>query len=80
MKKSLLERKQLVIFGAGYFGKKWLAYFRELGLDVKCFIDNSVEKQGKLVDGIQILEPRVIVGNKNDYLFVVAIYNTPGII
>ena len=45
--------RQIVIFGAGYDGKKALEYFGSE--NVFCFVDNNKDITGKMINGKRVL-------------------------
>ena len=47
--------KTIAIFGCGKMGKMLLPIFRNWGYDVKCFIDNDINKQEKMYEGCEVL-------------------------
>lgn len=75
---SQLERitysKNIVIFGTGlyYHNRKDNACLKKY--NTIAFLDNDVQKQGTILDGIPILEPREIIKLKYDYIVIMSIY------
>ena len=44
-----------IIIGAGTYGEVYLAYLQEAGVEIVGFLDDSPEKQGKIVRGVPVL-------------------------
>ncbi len=51
------EIPYVYIFGAGNYGRNMLKILRDYGIDVKGFLDNDVQKNGKRIDGIKCILP-----------------------
>ncbi|MCX6355571.1 MAG: FkbM family methyltransferase [Candidatus Aureabacteria bacterium] len=51
------HRASLVLFGAGFIGRKVLAALRSKGITPLAFADTSREKWGTAVDGVPVLSP-----------------------
>jgi FkbM family methyltransferase len=67
---------QLVLFGAGEFGKWTLARLRKAGIEPLCFTDNNVARWGSRVQGVEVLSPSDAVRRfANTACFIVTIYN-----
>jgi FkbM family methyltransferase len=67
---------RLVLYGAGTLGRTVLAKLRRVGLEPAAFADDTPEKQGQRVDGVEILTPREAVARFGEgVLFVVTIMN-----
>lgn len=49
------SKANVALFGAGRVAKGVLKQLRDEGYNVSCFIDNSIEKQGKDIDGVPIV-------------------------
>lgn len=45
----------IALFGAGQFGASALRYLRKNGYNVVCFIDNSPQKQGTVIEGLPVV-------------------------
>ncbi|HEY1404283.1 MAG TPA: FkbM family methyltransferase, partial [Pyrinomonadaceae bacterium] len=66
----------LVLYGAGMLGRTVLAKLRRVGIEPAAFADDTPEKQGRMVEGVEVLTPREIVARFGDgVLFVVTIMN-----
>jgi len=48
----------IVLFGAGIYGEIALDCLRESNISVRCFCDNDIGKQGKMVRGIPVISPK----------------------
>lgn len=67
---------QIVLFGAGNFGRKALACLRGTGVEPLAFSDNSSAKWGKQVDGLPVLPPQEAAEKfGRSALFVVTIWS-----
>lgn len=49
--------KKIVIFGAGYIGKKVIDILREHEVGIACLCDNDKDKDGQKVEGYEIISP-----------------------
>jgi FkbM family methyltransferase len=68
--------KSLVLFGAGYLGRKVLAGLCKKDIQPLAFVDNDPTKWGQSIDGLQVLSPQE--GAKRFYntaAFIVTIWN-----
>jgi FkbM family methyltransferase len=67
---------QLVLFGAGEFGKWVLGRLRKAGVEPLCFTDNNETGWGSRVQGVEVLSPSEAVRRfANTACFIVTIYN-----
>jgi organic radical activating enzyme len=66
-------REGFVLMGAGPIGVMALVALRHMGLRVGCFADNSVDKQGGLIEGIEILSPKTAHETLGDRDVVIAV-------
>jgi FkbM family methyltransferase len=67
---------QMVLFGAGEFGKWTLARLRKAGVEPLCFTDNNETRWGSRVQGVEVLSPSDAVRRfANRACFIVTIYN-----
>ena len=46
-----LKNSQVIIFGAGQYGRRLKYELEQRGIYAECFIDNSDEKDGQMIDG-----------------------------
>lgn len=75
---ELNKAKQIVLFGAGIFGKQVLSNLKKLGFEIKYFCDNNKEIWGECIDGVYVLPPDYIKNNAKDTLVIICmmmIYN-----
>lgn len=56
-KKDVLSNNTVVVWGAGYFGKKGLEASTELGFTVDSFCDNNQELWGTFFEGVNVISP-----------------------
>ena len=47
-----MKEKQLVIFGAGQYGRRLKYELEVRGINISCFVDNAEEKDGQMIDGV----------------------------
>jgi FkbM family methyltransferase len=67
---------QLVLFGAGEFGKWVLARLHKVGVQPLCFTDNNKARWGSRVQGVEVLSPPEAVQRFGQTAcFIVTIYN-----
>lgn len=77
--KSLIEQKNLILFGSGNLGRKIASYFKGKGFKIVCFADNNEAKNETFVDGVIVYTPALAYekfGNDN-LVWVVTIWS-PG--
>ena len=71
--KILRERNQnIIIYGAGYFGKQVLELCTQGGLSVDFFCDTDAGRWGSQIQGVAIISPDKLCGMKEDYAIVVS--------
>lgn len=51
----------LILFGAGRYVKSYIQLIRFLGDTVSFIVDNDIEKQGKKIEGVEIISPGKLV-------------------
>lgn len=66
--------KPIVIYGAGWGGYAYLQALRHHGLEVIFFCDDNKEKQGTIIDGIEVIHPAKLRELNTDYGIVIATY------
>lgn len=64
--------KEIVIFGAGQYGRRLLFDLMWRKTEVSCFMDNDVRKQGTQVDGIVCRSIRELKGRRKEILVIIA--------
>lgn len=55
-----LGERRVVVYGAGKFGKWVVEKLQSWGIMVHCFCDSAIEKQGTMIQGVEVCSP-------NDY-------------
>ncbi len=69
--KSNTSKKDLYLYGAGIRGNMVLKLLEEAMIEVKGFVDTSIEKQGGYVKGYKIFAPADICGApENNYILI----------
>lgn len=63
--------KQIILFGAGDFGRKALEHFGKE--KVSCFIDNNKDNVGKTIEGVPIRSFEYLVEDAQDYQIVISV-------
>jgi FkbM family methyltransferase len=67
---------QLVLFGAGHFGKLVLDRLRTLGIEPRCYADNNPQLWGARIHGLEVLSPADAIDRfGQSAAFVVTIFN-----
>jgi FkbM family methyltransferase len=68
--------KAYALYGAGQLGRTVLAHLRAVGIEPVAFADDTLEKQGQFVDGLQVMRPQEAADRFGSGLgFVVTILN-----
>jgi len=67
---QLIER-DVYIWGCGYFGKRTLSLLRDIGINVKGFIDSNPAKQGEIIESAPVYMPSILSFECNKKPFVV---------
>lgn len=71
MEKQFNDGGMYAVFGAGNYGKQAVGL---IGRDkIKCFIDNDKEKQGKQIDGIEIISLDGFIEFNNGIQIIIAV-------
>lgn len=55
---ALRKDDALVLYGAGNLGRMVLAKLRGIGIDPVAFADDTVAKQGQMIDGLKVVSPQ----------------------
>lgn len=63
---------KVVVFGTGKIYKKYS--YKLLGMQIVAFLDNDVEKQGKILDNAEIISPQSINTVHYDYVVLMSCY------
>jgi FkbM family methyltransferase len=53
----LSDGDEVILYGAGMVGKTVLAKLRSVGIEPVAFADDTPQKQGKMIDGLQVMAP-----------------------
>ncbi len=54
-----VDGKKIIVFGAGNFAKKFLAFYKD-DYDIHCIVDNNSTKWGSELNGIKINDPAIL--------------------
>lgn len=66
------DTMKVILFGTGEYYNRYKIWFKNE--EVMALVDNSIEKQGKLLDGIKVISPVQIVNFEYDAVFVMSFY------
>ena len=69
------NRKRIVIFGAGQYGVRMHYELLKRGIEAELFLDNSTEKNQKIIDGLPCQLPETVLDDKDNIMVVVALRN-----
>jgi FkbM family methyltransferase len=73
---SMRKQPRIVLYGAGNLGRSVLKRLRSADVDPIAFADDTLSKQGKTIDGLQVYPPEEIARRfGSDLTFVVTILN-----
>ena len=72
---TITKETQFVIYGASFIGKEINTVLKEKGYDVVAFFDTDA-KNGKIVDGVQVLHPEEELSGKERTVIIIAITDT----
>ncbi len=77
---SNIENKKIYLFGSGNFTKKFLALYQE-DYHITAILDNNPEKQGKKMEGIEIMSPAILEKESpSTYKVIICIKNYTGVL
>lgn len=62
---SVYKNNKVILFGAGYKGHQVKKYLERYGICIDAFVDNDPQKYGKQLDGVDIIAPDMIIGQKD---------------
>lgn len=65
-----LQGKRVIVFGAGKFARKFIAFYK-YDYQIEKIIDNDSAKWGQKLDGIDIDSPESIANEKKDYKVII---------
>lgn len=71
-----LKNKKILIMGAGIRGRRILRYFKNSGIDVVGFLDNSPQKQGTEIDGVRVYPQDAFCRQAQDVVVIVSPENS----
>lgn len=63
---------RIIIFGTGKYYNQRKEYLKDVEIIV--FLDNDINKQGKLLDGVKIISPEEVVNYCYDYIILMSMY------
>lgn len=70
--RPLLKNKKVIIFGAGPDGRMTCDILKKNKVPVYKFCDNDIKKQGKMIDGIEVISLQDIWREQEEYFVVIA--------
>ncbi|MHB8985376.1 MAG: FkbM family methyltransferase [Eubacteriales bacterium] len=62
------------LWGSGQTGQRFLAKFREIGVNIAGFIDNNQSKRGSFIQGLRVFSPYEILDQKNNMIVITSMY------
>lgn len=68
-----LGNKEIILFGASFFGRNVLEKLRIKGVEPKYFCDNDKEKWGQCIDGLYVLPPSFIKSKVENVLVIICV-------
>lgn len=63
--------KKIVIWGAGRDAKEVIDFCRTIGMDISACIDMDIEKQGKQIEGLEIISPEGLKNIESDFYTII---------
>lgn len=63
---------RIIIFGTGKYYEQRKKYLKDV--EILAFLDNDINKQGKLLDGVEIISPEEVINYSYDYIFLMSMY------
>lgn len=69
--RNKIRNQNIIIFGAGKWGKEVLKNLDKDRSRVLFFCDNDEKKNGQFIEGIEIISPQKLINNK-EALFIIA--------
>ncbi|MCI1715483.1 FkbM family methyltransferase [Clostridium sp.] len=66
LKKVLNSNGNVILFGAGGYGRLMFSIFKKLNMKIKYFCDNDINKHGKNIDEIKVISPNELSQFKRD--------------
>lgn len=71
--------REIAIFGAGVRGKELYRLLYRYRFDVKCFVDNNTEKQGKDIWGVPIISLDEYINEYRECELIISVQDSAGI-
>lgn len=65
LNKEIEEAENVVIYGAGNYGKEVAEYFADIGIKVDFFCDSNCKKVGQWIKNIEVIEPEKLLELNN---------------
>lgn len=69
--KCVIGDYSVIIYGAGIIGKRCMDLFKYSGIEVVGFFDNDKEKQGTVIDGVEVFKPFEHINDNPNCIFVI---------
>lgn len=66
---ELMRKSEVAVFGVGAVACYTYNYLKEIGIDVKCFVNNDKRMWGKKLNGVNIVQPSVVM-DRNYYVII----------
>jgi FlaA1/EpsC-like NDP-sugar epimerase len=60
LRAAVAASRPLIIWSAGQAGREMLSLLRQVGCPATAFVDRDPRKQGQLVDGLDVRDPRTL--------------------
>ena len=67
--KEITLESEVAVFGVGAVACYTYNYLKEIGIDVKCFVNNDKRMWGKKLNGVNIVQPSVVM-DRNYYVII----------
>lgn len=68
--KELLDGREVIIWGAGFYGASMARWFQDIGIVITCFCDNNVRLEGKVLNHIPIVHSSNKRLSRNSYIVI----------
>lgn len=76
LKELVLSQEACVVWGAGNYTKRLLAQTDLVKCNISYFVDTDTIKQGKYINGIEIMHPQTLKSFKNTIIVASALYSS----
>lgn len=73
LNKEIEEAQNVVIYGAGNYGKEIAEYFADIGIKVAFFCDSNSKKSGQRIKDIEVIEPEKLLELNNICIVIASI-------